>query len=386
MRVAVVCREHPIHFNGGFSIAAWNTARAAVESGVEIVYITSQRPDGFCNAEMIAGVKVVWMAGTNHRDYPSFHRVLAGAFPTYHKQHTFDLIHGHGYSAAPLAKDRSHMLPIIFQDHGSKESYVQSFLSECVLTQKLTATPASVLGNHNDVYFGSPYPAGECDFKHMRRYDRVLATSLCSLVDFRTRYFLPNVELFYHCIYDLPDTSKVVRNGRTVALFSGDLDSPWKAGTSALRLLEPLKDEIDLLLIGGGKSVPELAKLKFPRVRFTGHLPEKDAMTALASADVLFESSIHHMGTNLCGISALGLGVPIVGFPTGGHYDLVGDREDQAGVLVDPTNSDSFVEAIRRVLKYKEIFRDSAWKMFRWRFSPSVCSAAIWNVYRRIAK
>ena len=61
MKVGVVCREHPRHWSGGFAIAAWNTARAARLAGVDVTFITAERPDGFSGVEVVDGVRVVWL-------------------------------------------------------------------------------------------------------------------------------------------------------------------------------------------------------------------------------------------------------------------------------------------------------------------------------------
>ena len=382
MRVAVISREHPDHFGGGLSIAAINTARAARDAGVDVTYITAQRPDGFCNVEVRDGIRIIWMAGTTNTDYPLFLSTVLGAFPTYHKQLGFDLVHGHGYSAASLAKAGVDM-PIIFHDHGSKEGYVQTVLSDGLIRGVGEACLPQTLEFIKDVYFQTPVPAGECDFKHMRRYDKVLATSSISLWDFRTRYFLTNAVLFRHCIYDLdPPPAHRPSYPAVVAVFAGSLDSVWKVGEHSLARLLPMKDDITLKMIGLGPALYAWAKGRFPRVEYTGHLPENQAMRELSSVDVLFEPSTHHLGLNLTGISALGLGVPIVAYTTGGHWDMVGEDRD-AGVIVDPMRGD-VCAAVREVLRDRVAFSERARARFQSMFSPEVCSKNIRAIYAEV--
>jgi glycosyltransferase involved in cell wall biosynthesis len=232
-------------------------------------------------------------------------------------------------------------------------------------------------------YNGSPAPAGESDWVHMRRYGMVLATSHVSEVDFRTRLCLTNVRLFYHCIYLPPGVSRgrgVVRKGKpTVAVFAGDLDSPWKCGERWLSELLPLKGEVKLLLIGRGPGVEAYARKNFPEVEATGHLPEEKAMAALAGADVLYEPSIHHIGLNLTGISDIGLGVPVVAFPTAGHSDLVGNNE--AGIIVDPADPEDIVAGVRDAISSRLLLSHGAVDRFESMFHPRVVSKRIRALY-----
>ncbi len=329
-------------------------------------------------------IKIVWLRGTTNTDYPLFHSVLLSFFPSFHTVQKFDIVHGHGYSAAPIAQ-KGIDVPILFHDHGSKEGYVWSVLSDGVIRGRGEEVLPQVIGFINNVYFDEAPPAGECDFKHMRRYDRVLATSSISLWDFRTRYLLTNATLFRHCIYDLvPPPPRKASPTPVVAVFAGELDSVWKCGTANLQKLLPLKDEIYLKLIGKGPAVGAWAKAHFPRVESTGHLPEKDAMDHLATADVLFEPSHHHLGLNLTGISALGLGVPIVAYTTGGHWDMVGADGD-AGVLVDPM-SGNVCGAIRKVLNNRIQYSKHAKARFKRMFSPKVCSENIRRIYEEAVR
>lgn len=389
MKVAVVSREHPSHYPGGFSIAAANTARAAADAGVEVFYVTAQRPDGFFGEEVRDGVTIFWMKGTTNTDYPLFHKTIKAEFPKYHKLLSFDLIHGHGYSAAPLAVEKGkHGLPVLFHDHGSKEGYVQTYLNDRMIRHAgAGGLPPQVPDFINDVYFGNPAPAGESDYTHMRRYDRVLATSSISFWDFRTRYLLTNAVDFRHCIYDLvlpPPRDAQGPHPPIVAVFAGSLDAPWKVGVHSLEKIVSMRDKVILKLIGNGPALNKWARTKFPRVQYTGHLPEKKAMQELAKVDVLFEPSTHHLGLNLTGISALGLGVPIVAYPTGGHWDMIGE-DGEAGRIIDPVK-DHVGRAINHVLEHRRTYGQGARRRFERIFSPAVCSEKIKAIYEGVLK
>lgn len=393
MKIAVICREHPDHYNGGLSIAAWNTARAAAENpDCKVTFITSQRPDGFADAEVRNGVKIIWMAGTSNRDYPGFLSTVAGAFPVYQQQHGFDLVHGHGYSAASLAVNPKARcgLPIIFHDHGSKISYAQSVLNAAVLGHD----PTWALENQRYLgatYFGPQGPIDESDFAHMRRYDAVVATSTPSYVDFTSRYMLTNVYKLLHPMYQdapVPRLMGVDPQDPLIALFSGDLFSPWKVHRPSVLKLSPIlrpNGRCRLSLIGGRGSLlhEKLVAEGLPTeaVAYYGdYLTEVDALRRLKQCSVLFECSIHHMGTNLTGLSALMLGIPVVAFPTGGHIDMVGQK---TGLLVDPVNGD-IPGVVGGAVKNSAILGQAARSRFERKFSPHVARARMIEIYHQV--
>jgi glycosyltransferase involved in cell wall biosynthesis len=384
MKVGVICRQHPKHFNGGLAIAAWNTARAAADAGVDVLFMTAERPDGFSGVELIDGVRVLWLKGAHHSDYYRWHPVISQVFATYHAAEKFDVVHCHGYSGAPIAI-RGIDVPILFHDHGSKEGYAQSVLSDSVLRTHVTATPLNVAGFHDDVFFRPAQPAGESDFAHMRQYDRVLATSMISFMDFRTRYMLTNARLFYHCIYAVREVSSWIPERSSppvVAVFAGNIDNPWKAGVYALARLISIRNQIKLLLIGEGPECAKFAKVNFPQQEYVPHCSERAALEHLRTADVLFEASTHHIGLNLTGISAIGLGVPVVTYPTSGHYDLIGEN-GEAGLVIDPC-TDSVGMAIMKVIAEHDVKSRGARERFEKMFSPEVCSRRILELYKEV--
>jgi glycosyltransferase involved in cell wall biosynthesis len=383
MKAAVICRQHPIHFNGGLAIAAWNTARAAADAGVDVLFMTAQRPDGWAGVDVIDGVRVLWLSGAHHADYSRWHPVIDSVFGAYHKAEKFDLVHCHGYSGSPIAT-RGVDVPILFHDHGSKEGYAQSVLADSFLRTHPEKSPPNVSTFHDDVFFSNAQPAGEPDAVHMRQYDRVIATSRISFMDFRTRYMLTNARLLYHCIYGLGDYVYHIPNEvkPRVAVFAGDLDNPWKVGVWSLKKLLPIKDKILLILIGVGTQCAEFAQANFPQCRCRGHLLEKEAMEDLWLADVLFEPSTHHIGLNLTGISALGLGVPIVAYPTAGHYDLIGD-DNEAGLVIDPV-TDDVCDSIMSVIQHHKTKSSECRARFSRIFSPDTCSHRIKEIYEEV--
>jgi glycosyltransferase involved in cell wall biosynthesis len=382
MKVCVICREHPIlHFNGGLSIAAWNTARAAADAGVEVDFVTAAGKSGEMN-----GINIICLPDGDHADYNKWHPAVAKWWAS--NKVEYDLLHCHGYSGAPVAMVGTDV-PILFHDHGSKGGYVQTIVTDAVMRTGMTEAFWKQLRDFvANVYNATPAPAKEADFKHMRRYDRVIATSHISEMDFRTRYLLTNVELFYHPIY-LPDVA--VRPERDsarpiVAVFAGDLDNPWKCGELWLKKLLPLKDDIRLLMIGPGKMTCQYAKQNFSDVITTGHLPEHEALGYLSTADVLYEPSTHHIGLNLTGISAIGLGVPVVAFPTAGHTDMIGISGHTAGLVVDPMSPAGVVNGIRKVLKNRDTCSKVARERFCEIFHPKVASARILDIYEDVVR
>lgn len=393
MKICVICREHPtLHFNGGLSIAAWNTARAARDAGYDILFVTASHPTTPTASQPIneEGIDVLCLGNAKHDDYASWSPMVKKWWDEEGHKKDFDLIHCHGYSGWPIAQAGCEP-PIIFHDHGSKAGYLQTVMTDSVLRDG-GVVPPQMAEFYMQTYQGTPAPAGEDDWTHMRRYNTVIATSHISEMDFRTRYCLTNVELFYHPIYvpTWETEHETIENPPigdrkkrpVVAVFAGDLDNPWKCGVHWLKLLEPLKDEIHLLLIGKGPVVADYAAEHFTSSYATGHVSEKVALNCLAKADVLYEPSTHHIGLNLTGISAIGLGVPVVAFPTAGHTDLIGDCD--AGVVVDPTKSEMLLIAIRHVIKERETFSHNAKVRFEEMFSPKRAAKRIDEIYRNM--
>jgi glycosyltransferase involved in cell wall biosynthesis len=400
MKILMSCRQHPYHLCGGLAIASWNTARAAVAAGHEVHYITGAHPSKEFSDE--DGVKVHWLKGMSHEadGYQFLYAYLRQNADKLAAE--YDLFHSQSSALTPLLDQGR---PIIFQDHGTQLAAMQDDHNQTAFGLQHTPFYKTNIPYHK-LYaeFINHIDGKEIDY--LRRFNRVLATSKISQMDLCTRYYLTNVRLFYHCIYDLP--APVVPNNRkpVVAFFAFGLDSPQKAVEYGMRQLLPIKDKIKVKVIGMGTVVPNFARANFPDVQVTGYLKEQDAIREFQEADVLFECSCHHRGTNLTAITALGLGIPVVAYPTSGHMDLIGEEAltqtyGRGGAIVDPipvwhhpqrppekfsVKEKKPADVIMNVINNRAQFSASALQLFHERFSPEACSRELAKIYQEISE
>lgn len=89
--------------------------------------------------------------------------------------------------------------------------------------------------------------------------------------------------------------------------------------------------DVLLVVVGDGPERPRLTQ-DFPRARFTGQLPRREALTWLAAADVLLTAS-RHEGAPSAVREARALGVPVAACAAG---DLLSWAETDSGLFVVP--------------------------------------------------
>lgn len=396
MRVCMLSREHSSHAGaGGLAIAAGNTARVAAEAGHEVVLVTTQRSDGFSGWSEEAGVQVYWLplAVKDGAGTPGFWAAVEKLFPSLHAKRKFDLVHGQSGAAASLVGATGGPnvlaklgLPCVMQDHGLGPAEFQDMLNVAAF-QRTGATKFkdSVYRFMDSLYLTNFRGLAEPDMLYMRRYARILATSSISKWDLMTRYGLTNVDLFLHCIYGVDGKVRKAAQPPVILFFALSLDNPYKSALCGLKALVPIKDKITVRLIGRGPKSAAFAKANFPRVEAMGFIPEKKAIDALKTTDVLVECSLHHRGLNLTGITALGMGVPIVTFPTGGHIDMVGEH-GEAGILVDPLKPEELRKAVLKVAATREKYSSGALDRFRTLFAPPVVGKRLSRIYASVMK
>lgn len=385
MKILMSCRQHPHHLCGGLSIASWNTARAAVDAGHDVYYITGARPDMEFSEQ--DGVRIHWLKGMSHEadGYDFLYRWLRDNFDGLQRREKFDALHSQSSALTPLLGKG---LPILFQDHGTMLAAMQDDFNQTAFGQKHTPFYDVKVPYHRMYDQFTRFIDGR-EIDYLRCFTRVIATSEVSAMDLRTRYYLMNVRLFYHPIYDLDPAWAEPRQANdppVVGFFALGLDSPQKSVIYGMKQLLPIKDRISIKVVGRGNAVPSFAKSNFPHVDIVGYVPEKRAVEELRSMDVLFECSCHHRGTNLTAITALGLGIPVVAYPTSGHQDLIGSTDwyGPGGALVDPFRDESAAKAILFIATNRSGFGLSAREHFNARFHPRVCAARLDEIYREV--
>lgn len=388
MKILMSCRQHPHHLCGGLSIASWNTAKAARDAGHEVLYITGARPD--MEHSDIDGIHVHWLKGMSHEadGYPFFYKWLSDNFDNIMKDFEPEILHSQSSALTPLL-DRG--VPIIFHDHGTMLAAMQDDFNQTAFGQKHTPFYDAKVPYYQMYGQFTNFIEGK-EINYLRRFSRVLATSQISAADLRTRYYLTNVRLFYHCIYGIDPAwaaADVLHEPPTVGFFALGLDSPQKSVIFGMKQLLPIKNKIRIKVVGRGNAVPKFAKAHFPHVDVVGYVKEEQAIAELRAMDVLFECSCHHRGTNLTAITALGLGIPVVAYPTSGHMDLVGGNAAETtfgpgGALVDPFDANGAAAAIMHIIQHHSSFSASAAAHFNSRFSPRICAEALNKIYTEL--
>lgn len=399
MKILMSCRQHPYHLCGGLAIASWNTARAAADAGHDVTYITGKHPTKEWSEEN--GIKVHWLKDMSPEadGYPFLYNYLRNEKNKLREQ--FDVFHSQSSALTPLLDNG---IPVIFQDHGTQLAAMQDDFNQNSFGQKHTPFYNAKIPYYQMYHEFNKFIEGR-EIEYLRRFNAVLATSKISMLDLCTRYYLTNCHLFYHCIYDLPEPS--VRDSSkqpVIGVFAYGLDSPQKSVTYGLKQLLPLKDEIIIKVVGKGTQVADFASKNFKNVIVKGYLPENEAIKELQEIDVLFECSCHHRGTNLTAITALGLGIPVLSYPTGGHMDLIGEDAlnktfGPGGAIVDPlplwhhpaTKPSDFnrinpdvCKVLMHLVENRKTFSKTALSHFKNRFSPQACSKSLDFIYKNV--
>lgn len=107
-------------------------------------------------------------------------------------------------------------------------------------------------------------------------------------------------------------------------------------------------DGVHLAIVGEGAERPDLeALIDHERLHGRVHLlgRRSDVPQLLKTADVYVQSSLWE-GFGIAAVEAMAAGLPIIASRVPGLADVVGD----AGILVEPGNSEVFAEQIQRVL------------------------------------
>jgi len=121
-------------------------------------------------------------------------------------------------------------------------------------------------------------------------------------------------------------------------------------------MLEKLGKGVRLCFVGGGPQEEELKEyFKGTNTVFMGQMSGDDLSAAFSSADVfVMPSDSETLGFVV--LESMASGVPVVGAKAGGIPNLIDDGVD--GFLVEPGDTDGFVEKLRLLRENKEGVRD----------------------------
>jgi len=153
---------------------------------------------------------------------------------------------------------------------------------------------------------------------------------------------------------------------------------PSKGVDTLLHALRTLQDRnptwpIKLTQIGSGPSLNQLQQLAKdlnlgPQVEFVGHLPQAEAFSRLAVADVLALPIRSDPGPGAIP-EGLGLGIPVIACAVGGIAELFQSTEAVRLVPVDDTHA--FADALEEILRDPELAKrmsKAARKLFEEKF------------------
>jgi glycosyltransferase involved in cell wall biosynthesis len=133
---------------------------------------------------------------------------------------------------------------------------------------------------------------------------------------------------------------------------------PRKNLATLLMAFSKLKsDGFQLLIAGasGWKNSPiyreyEELGLTENQVKFLGYIPDED-MNKLYSGALLFAFPSFYEGFGMPALEAMACGTPVISSNTSSLPEVVGD----AGILLDPDDTDLWIETIRKVIDNEEI-------------------------------
>ncbi len=135
---------------------------------------------------------------------------------------------------------------------------------------------------------------------------------------------------------------------------------PWKGFSELIDVFARLQKEIPdlfLVIIGDGPLKGTLKKkvrtlVLDRKVQFTGRL-SKEALGKAVKASDLFVLNTFYEGLSHQLLEVMELGVPIVSTNVGGNPELI--VHEVSGLLVDPHDTHSLEEAIRRMLEHETL-------------------------------
>lgn len=146
--------------------------------------------------------------------------------------------------------------------------------------------------------------------------------------------------------------------GRVIAV--GSEEQPYKGHhvlIEALARLARTRPHVHLVLVGGGRYQPQLKRLVqerdlVGRVRFTGHLEDRDELRRLLDSAEVFAMPSLTEGLPRALVEAMARGLPCVGSDVGGIPELLGKD-----ALVPPDDVEALSRTVARVLD-DEDFRE----------------------------
>ncbi|MFG1342080.1 glycosyltransferase [Xanthobacter autotrophicus] len=363
MRILVLSAMFPPNVLGGAEICAYNLAKWMQKQGHEVGVLTAAKsPDEVKSGEMVDGMKVwsldmprpypVYKQGRGVSPYlkPLWHlqdhldprnpamvaKVLDAFKPDFCQAH---YVTGIGHNV--LAEFGKRDIPLIYYMHDLGLSCLKMTMfangktceAQCGLCKVSAARKRADFTRVPRIGFCSPSRANldrNAEFQPLKDY--------------------PNVAILNANPYVKP-TQERMASDTIRFVYTGRLEVAKGVGL-LLEAAEQVAERwpFTLKVVGSGKD-EEALRARFghhPWVTFMGHVPQQEAVNAIAGGDVLCVPSVWFENSPGVVIEALRNGTPVIGSEVGGIPELV--QPGFNGLLVPPGDSKAWRETLERVL------------------------------------
>ena len=135
-------------------------------------------------------------------------------------------------------------------------------------------------------------------------------------------------------------------------IFAGRL-SKEKGIETLIDIAKKLPSDIDLIIIGKGPEEEKIKNLSKNQnnVHFLGYQKKENTLSLISGSDVLIQPSLQE-GISSTLLESMACSTAIITSNVGGNIDLI--EHDVNGILLDPQDSDSFVNEIINLITNEE--------------------------------
>ena len=145
--------------------------------------------------------------------------------------------------------------------------------------------------------------------------------------------------------------------------------APYKRTDLVVRAFNALPSQ-KLLVVGDGQQLAELRKIAGPNIQFTGYLPRRDYIRAVALAKAFVFAGCEDFGIALA--EAQACGTPLIAFGRGGARDIVRplrETDRPTGILFGKQTVDALITAIDYFEQHSDTLSPAACRANAARFS-----------------
>jgi len=136
-------------------------------------------------------------------------------------------------------------------------------------------------------------------------------------------------------------------------IFAGRLSSE-KGIDTLIEIGKKLSSDIQLIILGTGpeeQKIKELAKNR-KNIHYLGYQSKENTISLIRGSDILIQPSLKE-GISSTILESMACNTVVIASNVGGNTELI--KNNINGILIDPQNSDSFVEEIITLLNNEEL-------------------------------